>query len=258
MNSAKSAAELLDIDCKTLPAVTDTAHALDPGAPLVWPDKGSDLAYEYTGGDRGRMRGGFRQGGQRRRAHHREQPRHLQLHASRGRSWWRPGPGDRYTVTTVGSQGVHGLRDALSKVLKSDPQSLTCSPRRWRRVWHEGFQLPRISPLVVKAVEKLARPVKWVSDRSEHFLADAHGRDHVTTGRLALDANGRVLALDIQIAANMGSYFSQFGAMIPWFAIVMMTGLYDIQAAYAVCKGVFTHRPDRRLPRRRAAPRRPS
>ena len=104
----------------------------------------------------------------------------------------------------------------------------------------KGFNY-REYPLVVKAVGALDRPVKWVSDRSEHFLADAHGRDHVTTGELALDANGRVLALRVNIAANMGSYLNQFGAIIPWFSVVMMTGVYDIQTVHAVCRGVFTH-----------------
>ncbi len=239
LNSAKSAAELIDVDYDTLPAIIATAQALDADAPLVWPDRGSNLACEYTGGDKAKVEAGFAKAAKvvelsivnNRVICNYMEPRAIVVE---------PGPGDRYTVT-VGSQGVHGLRDALSKVLKSDPQALhVLTPDVGGGFGTKGFNY-REYPLVVKAVEKLGRPVKWVSDRSEHFLADAHGRDHVTTGRLALDANGRVLALDIQITANMGSYFNQFGAMIPWFAIVMMTGVYDIQAARAVCKGVFTH-----------------
>jgi carbon-monoxide dehydrogenase large subunit len=148
--------------------------------------------------------------------------------------------GDRLTIT-VGSQGVHGLRDSLCKVLKADPKGFrVLTPDVGGGFGTKGFNY-REYPLVVKAVEALGKPVKWVSDRTEHFLADAHGRDHVTTGELALDANGRILALRVNIAANMGSYFNQFGAMIPWFALVMMTGVYDIQTVHAVCKGVFTH-----------------
>jgi carbon-monoxide dehydrogenase large subunit len=80
-----------------------------------------------------------------------------------------------------------------------------------------------------------------VADRSEHFLADSHGRDHVTTGAFALDANGKVTAMRLAFTANIGSYFSQFGALIPWLSIVMMTGVYDIKTVHAVCNGVFTN-----------------
>ena len=83
--------------------------------------------------------------------------------------------------------------------------------------------------------------MKWVSDRNEHFLADAHGRDHVTTGAFALDADGRITGMRVEITAAIGSYFNQFGPFIPWLAITMVTGLYDIRTVHANCKGVFTN-----------------
>jgi carbon-monoxide dehydrogenase large subunit len=238
LNSAKSAAELIEIDYDTLPAIVDTARALDKDAPLVWPDTGTNQAFEYSGGDKKATDAAFAKAAKvakleivnNRVVCNYMEPRAIVVEKT----------GDRFTVT-VGSQGVHGLRDALCKVLKADPKGFrVLTPDVGGGFGTKGFNY-REYPLVVKAVEALGKPVKWESDRTEHFLADAHGRDHVTTGELALDANGRVLALRVNIAANMGSYFNQFGAMIPWFALVMMTGVYDIQTVHAVCKGVFTH-----------------
>ena len=238
IESAKSAAELIEIDYEMLPAIVDTAHALDPDAPRVWSDRDSNLAFVYEAGDKAATDAAFAKAAKvanltivnNRVVCNYLEPRGIVVEKA----------GNRYTVT-VGSQGVHGLRDALSKVLKADPKSLhVLTPDVGGGFGTKGFNY-REYPLVVKAVGALDRPVKWVSDRSEHFLADAHGRDHVTTGELALDANGRILALRVNIAANMGSYLNQFGAIIPWFSVVMMTGVYDIQTVHAVCRGVFTH-----------------
>ena len=134
----------------------------------------------------------------------------------------------RYTVT-IGSQGVHGMRDAMCKVLKIDPKSI-------RMLTYDvggGFGTKAFNyreyPLTVKAAKALGRPVKWVSDRSEHFLACAHGRDNVTTGAFALDAEGRILAMRVKLLAAMGAYLNQYGPYIPTGGLTMLTGLYDIR-----------------------------
>ena len=72
--------------------------------------------------------------------------------------------------------------------------------------------------LVLWAAKKLGRPVKWIAERSEAFLSDSHGRDHVTRAELALDGDGRFLAVRAQTIANMGAYLSQFGPYIPTLA----------------------------------------
>ncbi len=240
LNGARSAAELIEVDYDPLPAIADTAKALDADAPLVWPDRKSNLALVYDYGDKAATDAAFAKA-----AHVAElrivnnrlisnymEPRAIVAEYDKASG--------RFTAT-IGTQGVHGMRDALCRVLKIDPKMM-----RVRTYDVGGGFGPksfnyREYPLTVKAAEKLGRPVKWVSDRSEHFLADAHGRDHITLGQLALDDNGRILGLRVEFTANMGSYFNQFGALIPWFAIVMMTGVYDIQTAHAVCRGAFTN-----------------
>jgi carbon-monoxide dehydrogenase large subunit len=91
------------------------------------------------------------------------------------------------------------------------------------------------------AARRLDRPVKWVADRSEHFLADTHGRDNVTTAKLALDRDGRFLALDVDLIANMGAYLSGYAPLIPFIGAGMSPGVYDIPACHVRVRGVFTN-----------------
>ncbi|MDX1730377.1 MAG: molybdopterin cofactor-binding domain-containing protein, partial [Aurantimonas coralicida] len=95
--------------------------------------------------------------------------------------------------------------------------------------------LYREHALVLVAAQRLGKPVKWTADRTEHFITDAHGRDNIVTGSMAMDADGRFLALKIDLHANLGAYASQFGPMIPWFGMSMATGLYDIPAIDVDC-----------------------
>jgi carbon-monoxide dehydrogenase large subunit len=240
VESAKSAAEMIEIDYDTLPSIVDTGKALDTGAPLVWPDHGSNLAFVYEAGDKAATDKAFAAASKVAEltiVNNRVVTNYLEPRAIVAEY---DAAADRYKIT-VGSQGVHGLRDALCQVMKIDPKSVrVITPDVGGGFGTKGFNY-REYPLTAKAAKVLGRPVKWVSDRSEHFLADAHGRDHVTTGAFALDANGKATAMRVTFAANMGSYLNQFGAMIPWFAVVMQTGLYDIQTTHAVCNGVFTN-----------------
>jgi carbon-monoxide dehydrogenase large subunit len=240
LNAAKSAAELIEVDYEPLPAVTDTAAALAKDAPLVWPERGTNLAFEYETGDRAATDAAFAAAGKvaeitvvnNRLVCNYMEPRAIVAEYDGG--------SDRYTVT-VGSQGVHSMRSSICGVLKVSPKTMrVITPDVGGGFGTKNFNY-REYPLVCRAAKALGRPVRWVSDRTEHFLADAHGRDHVTTGAFALDADGRVKGMRVEIAASMGSYFNQFGPFIPWFALEMMTGAYDIRTVHGVCRGVFTN-----------------
>ena len=240
LNAARSAAEMIEIDYELLPAIADTASALAPDAPLVWPDRGSNLAFEYEHGDKAATDAAFAKAAKvaeltivnNRLVCNYLEPRAVVAEFDKASG--------RYTVT-VGSQGVHGLRDAMCQVLKIDPQTVrVLTFDVGGGFGTKGFNY-REYPLTAKAAKAIGRPVKWVCDRSEHFLADAHGRDHVSTGAVALDENGRITALRVEFTAAMGAYFNQFGPFIPWLAISMLTGVYDVRTVYAHCKAVFTN-----------------
>jgi aerobic carbon-monoxide dehydrogenase large subunit len=95
---------------------------------------------------------------------------------------------------------------------------------------------------VIWAAGKLRRPIKWVAERSESFLADAHGRDHVTHAELALDDQGRFTALKVQTTANLGAYLSTFGSAVPTYLYgTLLAGQYKTPNIYVEVEGVYTN-----------------
>ena len=96
--------------------------------------------------------------------------------------------------------------------------------------------------IVTWAAGKVRRPVKWTAERSESFMSDAHGRDHVTHVELALDGEAKFLALKVSTIANMGAYLSTFAPCIPTYLYgTLLAGTYTTPAIYVETKAVFTH-----------------
>ncbi|WP_099901685.1 xanthine dehydrogenase family protein molybdopterin-binding subunit, partial [Methylobacterium frigidaeris] len=94
----------------------------------------------------------------------------------------------------------------------------------------------------VWAAKKVGRPVKWTSDRTEAFLCDAHGRDHVTHAELAMDEGGKILALKVHTIANLGAYLSTFSSSVPTYLYApLLSGQYNIPAIYCEVDGVYTN-----------------
>jgi aerobic carbon-monoxide dehydrogenase large subunit len=92
------------------------------------------------------------------------------------------------------------------------------------------------------AAKKVGRPVKWTSDRTEAFLCDAHGRDHVTHAEMALGEDGRILGLRVATIANLGAYLSTFSSSVPTYLYApLLSGQYDIPAIYCEVDGVYTN-----------------
>ena len=95
---------------------------------------------------------------------------------------------------------------------------------------------------VIWAAGKLKRPIKWVAERSESFLADAHGRDHLTHAELAIDEQGRFTALKVQTTANLGAYLSTFGSSVPTYLYgTLLAGQYKTPNIYVEVEGVYTN-----------------
>jgi len=96
--------------------------------------------------------------------------------------------------------------------------------------------------LMTWAAGKIERPVKWTSDRSEAFISDAQGRDHVSHAELAMDKDGKFLGLRVSTKANMGAYLSTFASCVPTYLYAtLLAGVYKTPAIYAEVKAVFTH-----------------
>src|SRR5262249_15804749 len=131
--------------------------------------------------------------------------------------------GKRITLT-LSSQGSHMVRDILCGVLDIKPAELRVVTPDVGGGFGTKLFTYREYALAAAAARKLKRPVKWVSERSEHFLCDTQGRDNLTTARLVLDAAGKFLALEIDIVADMGAYLSVFAPFIPTLGAAMATG----------------------------------
>jgi carbon-monoxide dehydrogenase large subunit len=143
-----------------------------------------------------------------------------------------------YTAT----QGPHFVRDPLAEaVLKMPKDKLrVITPNVGGGFGMKAFVYPE-QALVVWASRKIARPIKWQEDRSEGFISDNQGRDHTTRAELALDKDGRFLALRVSILANLGAYLSPFGSFVPTRSTDLVSGLYAIGAIHINVKGVCTN-----------------
>ncbi|MEJ2604870.1 MAG: molybdopterin-dependent oxidoreductase, partial [Gammaproteobacteria bacterium] len=140
-----------------------------------------------------------------------------------------------------GCQGVHNLRKHVAAATGIDEARLrVVSPDVGGGFGLKMFlQCETVTAL--HASKQLGRAVKWLAERSESFLSDLHGRDQVTRAELAVDGDGRFLALRVRTDGNVGAYTSQAGAFIPWFGAFMLTGAYAIPVAWGEIRMVVTN-----------------
>ena len=237
----RDAAELIGVAWEELPAVVDMEEAIRPGAPLVFAGAPDNVAYDNHIGDKEKTDAAFAQAARTVRikiVNPRVVANYMETRAAVGEYDSKSG---RFTLN-VGSQGVHGIRDVIADEILKIPRTLL------RVVTQDvggGFgtkqMVYREYPLVLAAARRLGKSVSWTGDRSEHFVGDAQGRDNVTMAEMALDADGRFLALRVDILGNLGANLTMFAPYIPWLGATMATGPYDIGALYARCRGIYTH-----------------
>ena len=140
------------------------------------------------------------------------------------------------------SQGVHSLKKKLANIFNVEEKKVNVfTPDVGGGFGMKIFNYPEY--VLTLAASKLTnRTIKWRAKRSESFLSDIHGRDHVSQAKLGFDKNYNITALKVETFANMGAYISDFGVFIPTYAgTAMLTGCYKIAEAYANVKGVFTN-----------------
>ena len=241
VNLAKSAAELIEVDFELLEVSADIASTLDAGAPLVWPDRSNNLAYEAGIGDAEKADAAFAQAERTCRLSLINNRLVANYMETRGCVAEYDGDADHLTLT-VATQGVHSIRAVIAdQILRIPQEKLRLVTPDVGGGFGTKFFVYREYPLACIAARQLGRPVKWIGERTEHFLGDSHGRDNVTTAEMAMDADGRFIGLRIDIVANLGAYISPLGAFVPWLGATMSTGVYDIDAAYIRIRGVYTN-----------------
>jgi carbon-monoxide dehydrogenase large subunit len=238
---ARDAAELVAVDYEELPAVVSVAQALRPGAPLVHDEAADNTSFTMRLGNADAADAAFA------RAHH---VARLSLYNNRVTAvTMEPrgcladyDPGTRRWTLYTSTQNVHGVRQTLAHHILHVPES------RIRVVARDvggGFGMKgNVYPeeaIVAWAARRVGRPVKWIPTRSEALLGDYAGRDQRVAAELALDADGRFLALRWTGSHNVGAYIEGAGAIPIIFSLKLAPTVYDIPAVSVTSSLVFTN-----------------
>jgi carbon-monoxide dehydrogenase large subunit len=242
LNQAKDAAELIQVDYEPLPAVITAEQAMAPGAPAVYDDNPGNEAFFHEGGDKAAVDAAFAKAD------------HIVTHKiiinritantmePRGCVAQYDAADDRYTIRCT-VQSAHGTRAALAGQIFKLPHN------KFRVICENmggGFGMkggcyPEYA-LSLFAAEKIGRPVRWISERSEGLATDEQSRgSHVDT-ELALDKDGKFLALRMRNNASIGAYFSSERPTIPLtVALGCLVNTYAFPAIHAQVKAVLTN-----------------
>jgi carbon-monoxide dehydrogenase large subunit len=239
---AREAAELVEIDYEPLAAIVDGTAALAPGAPAIWEEAPGNLAFHVGKGDADAVAQVMK-----RAAHV------VEIEVMNNRvvvAPIEPRAGiARYDAATqtmeleLTGQGLHGIRRQLAEfVFKLPLERIQLrAPDVGGGFGMKNFLYPEWV-LLLWTARKLGRPVRWLADRTEEFVTGAQGRDIAAKAKLALDATGRILALDVAMVANLGAYLSANGPGASAVAAsTAQGGVYDIPAIAVDVRGAFTN-----------------
>jgi carbon-monoxide dehydrogenase large subunit len=240
--AAKDGAEKLAVDYEPLSAVLAPAEAQTPGAPQLHEQALHNTIYSWTLGDEKKTAEAFSKAAHvvdLRLVNNRVVPNAIEPRAAIGE--YDAGSGT-FTLTTT-SQNPHVARLVLSAFVQIAPEHKlrVIAPDVGGGFGSKIFIYPE-ETVCLWAAKHVGRPVRWTAERSESFLADAHGRDHVSEAALALDAGGRFLALRVKTIANLGAYLSTFSSAVPTYLYAtLLSGQYDIPAIFAEVDAVYTN-----------------
>jgi carbon-monoxide dehydrogenase large subunit len=240
--AGRDALEAVMVDYDLLPSVTDLGAAMDAGQPQVWDSVPSNRCFDWETGDKARTDELFGQAAHVTRltvVNNRVVVASMEARAAVAE--YDPAS-ERWTLHT-NTQGGWSIKGMLASAVFNVPEE------RFRVITPDvggGFGMKLFlyaeHALTCYAARKVGRPVKWASERSEAFLSDTHGRDNIMQGEIALDEDGKFLAMRIRNGANMGAYLSNYAPMIPTMAgTKVLASVYGFQAIYANVVGVFTN-----------------
>jgi carbon-monoxide dehydrogenase large subunit len=239
---ARDAAEAIVVDYAPLPAAATMAQAQAPGAPQVHEGAPGNLCYDWHIGDKAALDAAFAKAHKVVRfetTNNRLVPNAMEPRSAIGD--FDSNSGD-YTLYTT-SQNPHVIRLLMGAFVLSIPEAKlrVVAPDVGggfgSKIYHYAEEA-----IVTWAAGKVKRPVKWTAERTESFMSDAHGRDHVTTAELAVDAAGKILGLRVHTEANMGAYLSTFAPCVPTYLYAtLLAGVYTTPVIYAEVKAVFTN-----------------
>jgi len=239
---ARDAAEAVVVNYEELPAVPDIRAAIKPGAAQLHPEAPGNIVYDWTLGDEAAVTSAFAKAASvvslditnNRLIPNAMEPRAALADYDTAE--------DHYTLYTT-SQNPHVARLVLSAFYNIAPEHKlrVIAPDVGGGFGSKIYIYPE-EMVALWASKKVGRPVKWTGDRSESFLTDAHGRDHVTKAEMAFDKDHKILALRVKTHANFGAYMSLFSSAVPTYLYAtLLSGQYVIPAIHAEVIGVYTN-----------------
>src|ERR1700758_3316979 len=241
-NQAKDAAEAVVVTYEELPAAADIAAAIKPGAPQLHPEAPGNVVYDWHIGDEAAVKDAFGKAANvvsldltnNRLVPNAMEPRSAIAEYNEAE--------EHFTLYTT-SQNPHVARLVLSAFYNIAPEHKlrVIAPDVGGGFGSKIYIYPE-EMVCLWASKKTGRPIKWTADRSESFLTDAHGRDHVTKAEMAFDKGNKILGLRVKTHANFGAYMSLFSSAVPTYLYVtLLSGQYVIPAIYAEVMGVYTN-----------------
>ncbi|HEY5204959.1 MAG TPA: xanthine dehydrogenase family protein molybdopterin-binding subunit [Roseiarcus sp.] len=239
---ARDAAEKIEVQYTELPAVADTASAAKSGQAQIHDAAPGNTVYNWHLGDKAATDAAFAAAKHVTKldlVNNRLIPNPMEPRAAVGD--YDSGT-DTITLYTT-SQNPHVARLVLSAFIGLAPEHKlrVIAPDVGGGFGSKIFIYAE-ETVCAWAAKKIDRPVKWTSDRTEAFLSDAHGRDHVTHAELALDAGGKITGLRVHTIANLGAYLSTFASSVPTYLYgTLLSGQYNIPNIYCEVDAVYTN-----------------
>ncbi len=241
-NLARDAAEAVVVDYEELQAVVDVREAVKPGAPQLHPEAANNTIYQWSIGDQSATDAAIAGA-----AHvvtmdimnNRLVPNPMEPRSAVAQY---DSADDHLTLWTT-SQNPHVARLLLSAFYNIAPENKlrVIAPDVGGGFGAKIYVYPE-EIVCLWAARKIDRPVKWTADRSEAFLTDAHGRDHVSKAELAFDADHKIIGLRVHTYANFGAYMSLFSSSVPTYLYAtLLSGQYNIPNIYCEVDGVYTN-----------------
>jgi carbon-monoxide dehydrogenase large subunit len=239
---ARDAAEKVNVDYEVLPAVADPAKAQASGAPQIHETVPGNTIYQWHIGDAKATEAAFKTAKHVTRldiVNNRLVPNAMEPRAAIGD--YDVGT-ESYTLWNT-TQNPHVARLVISAFVGVAPEHKlrVIAPDVGGGFGSKIFIYPE-EVVALWASKRVGRPVKWVADRSEAFIADAHGRDHVTHAELAFGDDGKMLAMRVKTVANLGAYMSTFSSSVPTYLYAtLLSGQYEIPQIYCEVDAVYTN-----------------
>ncbi|KAG1702680.1 Carbon monoxide dehydrogenase large chain [Nymphon striatum] len=240
--NAKTAAEAVGVDYEVLSSVTDASKSLEAGVEQIHPEAPGNLIYDWEIGDKDPTEAaiaGAAHVTEMTITNNRVSPNPMEPRSAVATF---DASEDHYTLYTT-SQNPHVARLVLSAFYQVAPEHKlrVIAPDVGGGFGAKIYIYPE-EIVCLWASMKTKRSVKWTSDRTEAFLTDAHGRDHVSTARMGFDANNKIVGFSVDTIANLGAYMSLFSSSVPTYLYAtLLSGQYNIENIHCNVRTVYTN-----------------